>query len=235
MKIINNLAEWLYPSTCLFCANTCEPTQDLCFACKQELPWIKTACRQCGLPLDHEAPYCGECLISPPPFQYTIAAFHYAEPIAKIILNLKFSNKLAYAKWLAQLLLEKIQNSYLTEKLPDIIIPVPLHLKRLQERGYNQALEIAKTLAKKLSLPMNRTLCQRIRATAMQSELPAEKRRANVKNAFELNKPLAYEHIALVDDVMTTGQTVREISQLLLKHGAKRVDVWCVARTNKNL
>ena len=115
--------------------------------------------------------------------------------------------------------------------LPDLIIPVPLHKKRLRERGFNQALMLAKPLAKQLKTQCSYSHCIRSRYTIPQADLPASRRKSNVKNAFEIKKDVRGKHIALLDDVVTTGNTATEITRSLLAAGAQRVDVWCLSKT----
>jgi ComF family protein len=125
----------------------------------------------------------------------------------------------------------KIILSYHNQPLPSLIIPVPLHPKRLRERGFNQALEIAKPISKKLKIPIDKKSCYRIRHTAAQSGLSQSDRLKNLANAFEMKKPLIAKHIALIDDVMTTGQTLMELANLLYKNGVEKIDIWCCAKT----
>ena len=109
-------------------------------------------------------------------------------------------------------------------------MPIPLHKTRYRQRGFNQSIEIARTVACELKLPVDLSSCQRYRNTPHQTSLPAKQRRKNLKNAFSLMKPIQVKHIAIIDDVMTTGSTVDELAALLKKAGASRVDVWACAR-----
>jgi ComF family protein len=176
------------------------------------------------------AQLCGSCLKEPPPYHRTIALFTYQPPIDGWILALKFHHKLIYAQLLGELLIQQLIASYHEEDWPELIIPVPLHRMRLVERGYNQTVEIAKVISKRLKIPLNRLDCQRVKATAPQLSLPAQQRQRNVKNAFILKRPLCMQHVAIVDDVVTTGSTAKELTRLLLNNGVQRVDVWCTAR-----
>lgn len=123
--------------------------------------------------------------------------------------------------------------------MPQIIIPIPLHPRRLRQRGFNQALEIAKPIAKKFHVPLDTAHCQRVRYTEAQTQIPAEHRGSNVKNAFVVDKKFFcgensnISHVAIMDDVVTTGHTVNELSRALRKAGVKTIDVWCCARTRK--
>jgi len=117
-----------------------------------------------------------------------------------------------------------------TAERPELILPVPLYKSRYRERGFNQAIEIARTVGKELQIPLDITSCRRHRDTPHQTQLPAQKRRKNLKNAFSVIKPIHARHIAILDDVMTTGSTVHELAYVLKKAGASRVDVWVCAR-----
>ena len=195
-----------------------------------KLPRINYGCECCGRELAKNATICGECLNHPTPFTHTIAPFHYAEPIDKFIIALKFHGQLLYAKLLGELLAERLIEYYKNTAEPEIIIPIPLHTQRLKERGFNQALEIAKPIAKKLQLPLERYHCQRVKNTAAQTTLTAKERRHNVKQAFGVNKKLP-EHVAVIDDVITTGSTMTEFCKTLKKSGTIIIDVWCCARS----
>lgn len=177
------------------------------------------------------ATICGNCLANGPFFDVTYALFPYEWPVDSLIVKLKFHHQLCYAQALGELLTHKIQTVwYAARPLPDIILPVPLHPKRLRERGFNQALEIARPAAKALNLTMDVHGVKRIKATPPQSELPARKRKQNIANAFSVNKNYTGKHLAILDDVITTGHTVMELSRVLKENGAKQIDVWCCAR-----
>lgn len=129
---------------------------------------------------------------------------------------------------LGSLMAEDITRRKLT--LPDILLPVPLHSSRLRQRGYNQALELARPIAKQLGLQLDTRSCTRKKLTSDQVGLSASKRKTNLKGAFEVNCSFKDKHVAVIDDVMTTGSTVNELSQQLIRAGARQVDVWVCAR-----
>ena len=114
--------------------------------------------------------------------------------------------------------------------MPELLLPVPLHPKRLRERGFNQALEIARPLGRRFQIPVEARACRRIRATRPQSELALAERRGNLRGAFAVRGALTARHLAIVDDVVTTGATVSALARVLLRQGVQRVDVWAVAR-----
>lgn len=218
----------LFPARCILCGSPGVRGMDLCGECKRDLPYIENRCSRCSIPLP-QGGICGQCQKSPPRFDRCFAPFSYEGPAADLITDLKFRSRLQAGRLLAQLLFEQIGKNGLD--LPQLLIPVPLHETRLRERGYNQALELARPLAKRLRLPVSYLSCVRLRATGAQSSLPRKERTKNVKGAFALNTPIKEQHVALVDDVVTTGSTVEELAKLLKVSGVDRVDVWCVART----
>lgn len=191
------------------------------------MPLLGRACRRCGLPLQTEG-VCGECLRAPPPFGQTFALFRYAHPVDHLIRQLKFNRRLVNARLLAALMVSALLQR--EQRLPELIVPVPLHRKRLVERGYNQAVELARPIGRRLRVPVALHGCRRMRETAVQSDLPAKRRHANVKGAFEVDISVAGRSVAIIDDVMTTGNTVAELARLLRERGAREVDVWVCAR-----
>jgi len=228
---MRKLIQDIIPTYCVCCLSITRGLP-ICQACIHELPWNESACYQCGLPIEtrKKPTLCGACITRTPPFNHTLALFAYQAPIIKFITQLKFNRELLYAKLLGNLLASQINTNRRYNSLPECIIPVPLHRKRLRQRGFNQALEIAKPIAKKLLLPIDYKTCLRDKNTQPQSELPAKKRHQNVKNAFTLKKNFSASHVAIVDDVMTTGSTVKALSNTLKTHGVKHIEIWCCAR-----
>ncbi|MDH5444365.1 MAG: ComF family protein [Gammaproteobacteria bacterium] len=217
----------LYPPTCVLCNTSGHSDLDICPACVDSLARINSPCPSCGMPLEaSEHSHCGSCLQLPPPFQSTHSPFYYEPPLVKLVTDFKFNNQLKMARVFAGLLRKTLAD----RDKPDCIIPVPLHRRRLQERGYNQSLEIARLLGKTLGIPVDYRLCQRTRHTPPQTGLDAKQRRRNMKNAFGLTAKCHYRHVAILDDVITTGNTVSELAGLLRKNGVEKVEVWSVAR-----
>lgn len=223
----------LLPQHCLLCLDKTSLDSSICAACLPELPWITNPCRGCAYPLKLERiEYCGKCLRTPPSHHRLISLFNYDDPIRPFITALKFQQQLHYAPLFAMLLAERVKQQYNKNNLPELIIPVPLHKKRIRQRGFNQALTIARPLAKRLAIPVNYRLIHRIRHTQAQSDLPAKLRPKNVKNAFSVEHAIRdYQHIALVDDVVTTGSTIKVIVDAIQQVNPMRVDVWTIART----
>lgn len=203
---------------------------DLCRDCHTELPRNRNCCYRCAEPFATASPIprlCGHCLSSPPAFDETIAPFLYNGSMRHLVTGLKFAKQYQNARLLGRLLADHLSDNAET---PDCILPIPLHKKRYRERGFNQAIEIAQTVSKRLQIPMSLYDCIRHKNTAHQSQLPAKQRRKNVRKAFAVGKPLNYNHIAILDDVMTTGSTASELTKTLKQVGVERVDVWVCAR-----
>jgi ComF family protein len=198
----------------------------LCEACERELPATASACPRCALagPGDME---CGACLADPPHYDASRAAFTYAYPVDALIQAFKYGGQLALAGWFARKLQQRIGE---TAGI-DLIVPLPLHPRRLAERGFNQAAEIAKVLSRASGIRMDARIASRVRNTAPQAELPWRERAANMRRAFSCEHDLAGLSIAVIDDVMTTGATLNEFARTLKQSGASAVQNWVVART----
>lgn len=225
--LISNHSRWL-PQACLLCGQTSH-SQSLCTDCQRDLPRFTNSCPQCGLPLPHltSPAMCGHCLQQPPHYDRVISSFAYAPPVSQLVSKLKFQGEILQARLLGEFLLETVQSA---DSQAQAILPVPLHKRRLRQRGFNQALEISRPLSKGLGIPLLLQSIDRLRDTLPQSEQNASQRAANVRGTFRLKQPLDYRHIAIVDDVMTSGHTVNEIARQLRASGVEQIEVWCVAR-----
>ncbi len=209
------------------CALCGTPSHDgiWCKACAAELPHLgDNHCPVCALPTP-QGNICGHCLRHPPPFDHTVAAFAYAFPVDKLVQALKFSENLTLALQLADALAQRI------DERPAAIVAMPLHPQRLRERGFNQSELLAQHLARFLGIPVLPDACTRIRNTAPQSTLPWKERDKNMRKAFTCNLDLQGKHVAVVDDVMTTGASIGALSATLRRAGATRISAWVVART----
>ncbi|TQV89714.1 ComF family protein [Aliikangiella coralliicola] len=210
----------------------------ICHYCHQRLPLLRQSCRVCAMPVtgvltDNQEQVCGQCLRHSPMFKKTITAFHYEPPISDFITSMKFNGIYYLSSLLTDYLEQQIRLSYQPENFPQGLVAVPLHPKKLRKRGFNQAQLIAKTLAKSFSIPLLSHLVKRNRDTQAQTSLDALKRQQNLRGAFNvISKPPNF--VAVVDDVMTTGTTANELATQLIKQGAERVDVWCIARAYTN-
>ena len=217
----------LLPPRCLICRERGDNGIDLCRSCSEQLPWNTLACARCGLPMPTAAGVCGACLRHPPALAHTRAVFVYGFPLDRLVPRLKFHRDLAAGRLMAELM----AGALATAPRPDAILPVPLHARRLRQRGYDQALELARPLAEALSVPLRTDLLLRSRSTAPQSELHAGERQRNVARAFVVPPGIAPPaHVCLIDDVMTTGATLQAAARVLLGAGAARVDAWVCAR-----
>ena len=223
---LGRLLGGLWPRHCLVCGEAC-PAESLCPACRRALPWNRSACQRCALPLPVSVAACGHCLRRPPPLTVVHAAFRYEIPLDRLLPRLKFHDDLAAGRLLGGLMAEALAG---TER-PDALIPVPLHRRRLRSRGFDQTLELAVPLAHALRLPLMDDILMRMRETAPQSRLDAAARRRNLRRAFAVREGgVLPTHVALVDDVMTTGATLHAAADALLRAGVKRVDAWVCAR-----
>jgi ComF family protein len=219
----------LLPLRCLLCGGRGANGRDLCEGCARDIAPNDVCCPRCALPLKTPAPLCGECIEREPPFASAWVPFRYAHPLDLLEARFKFRGDLAAGRVLAELMIERARID--VPPRPDLVVAVPLHVARLRERGYNQAFELAKPLARALDVSIDRDLLVRTRATPAQSGLDAASRHRNVRSAFAVSATKGLPaHVALVDDVMTTGATLRECARVLRRAGVVRVDVWALAR-----
>lgn len=225
----------LYPPFCLLCAQRCPTERELCRDCARDLPWNRHACPRCALPMPAEsgAQLCGQCLQSPPVWDSAASLLVYDWPLDQLLQRFKFHGDLATGQLLGELLADFL--AALPGTKPDTIVPVPLHSARLRERGFNQALELARPVSRRLRLRLDSRLCVRRKNTAVQSKLDARERRRNLRDAFEVRIPIGGAHVAILDDVVTTGATVAALSQALREAGAAGIQVWSLARAARPL
>lgn len=191
------------------------------------------ACKQCASPLPDESYLiCGLCIKKPPHFDNTLIGYTFEEPLRSLLHQFKYYNGLYLSTFLSQLILNTVKK---TPAYPQCLIPVPMHPKRIKQRGFNQAAILTKIVAKKLQLPFDLTSCQKRINTSPQASLDGEQRQKNLHKAFFV-PALPYEHVAIIDDLLTTGSTANELALTLKRSGVKQVDIWCCARTiNKDL
>lgn len=222
------LACLLWPPRCLLCGETGRQGRDLCRECDGDLPWNRRACLRCALPLPASESACGHCLRHPPLVDQTHAALVYAFPVDRLLPRLKFHADLACGRLLSQLMIE----AFAALPRPDALIPLPLHRSRLRARGYDQTLELARPLARAFALPLLDGALIRRRGTPPQSRLDAAARRRNLRGAFAVAPAVPLPaHVAVIDDVVTTGATLHAAALALRRAGAQRVDAWVCART----
>ncbi len=230
LSVLQVIDDLIMPRRCVFCGvRTCVREESVCSSCRSDLPWIEYSCRTCAEPLQAETPdgvNCAACQRRPPPLISSVAPLEYSFPIDVAIKSLKFNRKLFYAPALSELLCSCCSS------LPcdiDAILPVPLHWRRKASRGFNQAMELGKPLARHLGLPLVRGV-YRQQATPFQSGLSAKERLRNLQQAFASRGAIQHKHVLIVDDVITTGATTRQLAIVLLASGAEKVSALAVAR-----
>ena len=218
------------PRSCVFCGETGAPEGGaICAGCFDDLPWLRNACPACATPLGAPLPdgvVCGACQNDPPPYHRSVVAVGYEFPIDVAIRRLKFHGHLQYAPAFAEMLLS------VSGRLPhgvNALQAVPLHRWRQLRRGFNQAEELARPVGRRLGLPLLANV-RRIVATPYQSGLAAAERRRNLGAAFRFRGKTAARHVVIVDDVVTTGETCRQLARCLLDGGVEKVSVLALAR-----
>lgn len=209
---------------CQLCPGQAHRSPGICHGCWQDLPWLAPGCLHCGLPLNTLT--CLPCQARPFAFDRVDALFEYQFPLKSILIQFKYQKKLYWASWLANMMWTHFQ-----WEGPDCVIPVPMSTARLRQRGYNQSLEMARYIAKWGQVPLISQGCTRVNAKQTQTQLNVKHRALNVIGAFKVSENFHNAHVLVIDDVMTTGQTLHRLSQALKRKGASRVSAWLVCRT----
>ena len=203
---------------------------DLCQPCYNGLLILGNHCFCCAREFASDRvnlQLCGECQKNHPAFDRTYAPFLHQGAIRYLINHCKFNGAYKNSRLLGQLLSDYLAK---TAELPELIIPVPLHPKRYRQRGFNQTLEIGKIIAQNLSIPLDNHCCLHVKNTPHQISLSGKQRHKNIKNAFRMVTTPKAKHIAILDDVLTTGATANELARVIKASGINRVDVWVCAR-----
>lgn len=241
---LSRLSQHSFPAQCSLCRDPALPAATLCGPCLNDLKQPVTRCYQCaiGLPSGTRSAHstsllCGQCQQFPPSYTRTLCAVDYQFPADQLILAFKHQKRLNAASALSQLLLDNIRTNYASESLPRVLVPAPNHWRQQWRRGFNQAAWIAKQLATGLQnttppVTVAHPLQQHRHRTSQQG-LSRRERLKNLKGCYRCHMPATIDgkHVALVDDVMTTGATAQHLSEILKQAGALRVDIWCLART----
>jgi len=228
-ELLRRLQWTLYPPVCLVCGGTGGGRRDLCGGCRRDLPVNAPACPRCAAPVPVPRT-CGRCLRRAPAFDTAWAAFRYEAPVSRLVQALKFRGSLAAGRLLGELMAEQLPPS--SGVRPDVLVPVPLHPSRQRSRGYNQALELARAIARRSGIPLEPDLCERRRATREQVALSATERRANMRRAFRVTRTPP-PSVAIIDDALATGSTTGELATALRRAGVEHVVVWCAARSTR--
>lgn len=216
------------PSICVLCHQFHQGQFAVCAPCIAFMNPLGIACQHCAYPLaDNHYLLCGHCIKKPPHFDNTFITYRFEEPLRSLLHQFKYHSGLYLASFLSHLIFQSIHKQSV---MPQCLIPVPMHPQRIKLRGFNQAAVLTQNLAKKLKLPYDLSSCQKIINTEPQASLDKTERQKNLRHAFRC-KEMPYQHIALIDDLLTTGSTVNELARVLKKAGVQRVDVWCCART----
>lgn len=224
LNIRSFIGQKLLPQQCVLCAAN-SGQNSFCSGCYADLPWLPDLrCPVCALPTP-DGRTCGLCLSQPPAFDATFCSLAYGFPLDALIHRYKYQHRLALVGALSGLL----RNSSQRQQQVDLVIPAPLHPQRLQERGFNQVVELLRPLLAKNKLVL--TAVSNIRANQHQADLPWKQRAANVKGAYRCDIDLTGKRVALVDDVMTSGATLRELAKVVRQAGASDVECWVLART----
>jgi len=228
--LIRTLDNAIMPRNCVFCGTECEVGEACCCrGCAEDLPWNEPQCARCALSLPVPLPAgvnCADCQRHPPPYVAAATPLTYTFPVDAAIKALKFRRRLDYGPVFGAMLVAMLT------KLPDdidAVLPVPLHWRRQALRGFNQAAELCRPLQKSTGLPLVPNV-SRVRATSYQSGLAAPQRRRNLRAAFVVTGAVAARHVLIVDDVITSGATCRQLAWALLRAGAEKVSVVAVAR-----
>lgn len=234
LMLARRLGHALLPCACALCGAGCDAA--VCGACRaQFLAPHGARCRRCANPLGpaDSRVQCGACQAHRPAYDATVAAGDYASPLDALVLELKFGGVLALAPWFGQAIADAAARQDV--ELPNVLCPVPLGPRRLVERGFNQALEIARPLSKALGVPLRPALAIRALDTAAQSGVAPAQRKKNIRRAFivapDALAMVRGQHIGVVDDVMTSGATLNELAGTFKRFGAARVSNFVFART----
>lgn len=221
------LEHLLAPGVCVGCG--CDPGNhhSLCACCSERLPMVPDPCRHCGQPNPVDGLVCPACRRHPPRWQALNAPLQYRGIVRDYLLELKHAQATHLARALCLHTASRLRGD---RPLPQVLLPVPLHRSRLLQRGFNQAREIARIWSAELDIPVDRHALSRIRATPLQSGLSASQRGDNVRQAFAYAARRPYRHVAVIDDIVTTGSTVDEITRVLQREGVEFVEIWALAR-----
>lgn len=225
--------KWVLPELCVGCLGS-NAVNGLCQGCRQDLPVNSPACIRCALPMHtlHARLVCGECLKCPPPFDSAFIPWRYQFPLDRMVSHYKYRGQRHFARPLMADISGLLADRLVTQPdhRPELLVAAPMHRKRQRKRGFNQSAEIAESISEHTGIPWSDQLLRRMRATSAQSGLDRQRRLANLKGVFQVTDKVP-AHVAIVDDVVTTGATARTLASLLKNNGAQIVEIWALART----
>jgi len=214
----------LMPIPCRLCGKMSQ-YRAICQACLQNLPSLGDVCPRCASPIKNGY-LCGHCLNQPPEQDLSFSLLPYIDPVKRLIADLKYHDKVFLSPFFAQLMADKLHDRL----LPDLLIPIPLHPNRIRQRGYNQAFELAKALSTRLGIRTSNDYLIRTIDTQSQAAIPFKARKKNIQHAFKSVQTKVPSHIAIIDDVLTTGHTANAAAKQLRKAGATTIEIWTIAR-----
>ena len=229
LNIRHKISQLLNPALCLTCGIPVKSSEFICRDCLDIMQTVPNPCEQCGLPNPVSDPICPACLHHPPPWQSITSPLIYQGHIRQLIHDFKFNEQMHVANTLARHI-----HQYFNSSMVEVLIPVPLHVTRLLERGFNQAEEITNALSGYLNIPVDRKCLSRIKQTEPQTGLSLNKRHKNIIRAFYFDNSRQYKRVAIVDDIITSGSTMKEICKNLRKAGVEHIEVWSLARALKH-
>lgn len=215
----------LMPIPCRLCCSM-NQYHAICESCLQNLPSLGGTCPRCALPVKNSF-LCGRCLHQPPEQDLSFSLFPYLDPIDRLIADFKYHDQLFLSQFFAKLMSDQLR----IRPLPSLLIPIPLHANRLRQRGYNQSFELAKALSLQLGIPTSNRYLIKTLDTKSQASVPFKARKQNIQHAFKFIQTIIPAHIAIIDDVLTTGHTANAAAKQLRKAGATTIEVWTIART----
>lgn len=234
-RCVDRCAGWLLPPRCVLCRRPGQPpAYDLCQACEAAIPCVQNPCSRCGLPCKagEGSDDCPRCSQQDLPYERCLAPWVYEFPVTQLVQTLKYEGALTHAR-LFGTRLARAAGERLDRPVPAdaLLVPLPLHVSRLVERGFNQSHEMARVISRLLDVPLAAGALRRVRATAPQVGLARAARSANLQGAFTADAAvIAGRPVILVDDVVTTGSTAAEAATTLRAAGAGSVAVWAIAR-----
>ncbi len=223
---LTKITDTILPHRCVLCRDVCE--YGFCTDCSKLLPWIICGCAGCGKRISSHG-LCGRCQNGKSIVAATLVPFVYEPPISEFIISLKYSGQLFMAASLGKIFSQYVISS--ATALPEALLPIPLHPKKLRSRGFNQSYELARIISKQLDIPVITDALIRHTDTPSQTGLSGLQRRRNVRSAFSLKKPIHHASVAIIDDVITSGSTLQAVARAIQKGGVKKLSAWAIATT----